>query len=188
MNETDIPGTSGPSLYELSGLASSDAYDTRAKPKTTEPDSTDTESTCSDDEGFFPIYCPTEEDDETLEDLSTGSPPELQTGIFIGIGLVEPVSASLDTSTRNLRRAGKLVLRGLDTAREANAGEEEKKKCSCCTRSRLCTPKDKCKTKVTDVVILNEYVEHVWTSLRLDASVDGIVRPVDHGDTGFNSL
>ena len=185
VNETDIPDTSEPPLYELSGLASSDVHDTTAKPKTIEPDSTDTESTCSDDEGFFPIYCPTEEGDETLEDLSTGSPPELQTGIFIGIGLVEPVSASLDTSTRNLRREGKLVLRRLNMAREANAGEEEKKKCSCCARL---TSKDKCKPEITDVVILNEYVENFWTSLRPGAYVDGLVRPVGHGDAGFNLL
>jgi len=185
VNETNIPDTPGPLLYGLSGVASSDAHDTRAKPKTTEPDSTDTESTCSDDEGFFPIYCPTEEDDGTLEDLSTSSPPELQTVIFIGIGLVDPVSASLDTSTRNLRREGKLVLRRLNMAREANAGEEEKKRRSCCARS---TSKDKCKTEITAVVMLNEYVENVSTSLRPGAAVVGLVRPVEHGVAGFNLL
>jgi hypothetical protein len=64
----------------------------------------------------LPIHLPDE--DETLELLNTNSAPEWQTGIFVGTGLVEPVRASLDTSTRGLRRAGKLALRKLQIMRE----------------------------------------------------------------------
>lgn len=53
----------------------------------------------------------TEDVDQTLELLNTHSVPEWQTGIFVGIGLVSPICAALDISTRKVRRAGKSVLR-----------------------------------------------------------------------------
>ncbi|KAA8620363.1 Ribosomal large subunit biogenesis protein MAK16 [Pyrenophora tritici-repentis] len=133
-----------PSLYQHTSLSS---LSHTAKTNTTEPDSptypdspsssshtANTEATESyspiypDSPSLFPILCPTEEDDETLPTLSIGSPPELRTGIFAGVGLVEPVTASQDTSTRCLRRAGKLVLRKLHMAREVGAEKKTEKK------------------------------------------------------------
>lgn len=186
VDETNFPETAGPSLYELSGSSLSETHDTEAPElDVTGTDSTDTDFSYVDDEDFFPIHFPTEEDDETLEYLSIGSPPELQTGIFVGVGLVEPVSASLDTSTRHLRRAGKLMLRRLTIAREANAGKEERK---CCRgASRLGTTKEKCEVKMENVVIVNEYVGFVWTSWRPGGSADGVMRPVDLGGAGVNT-
>ncbi|EUC40127.1 hypothetical protein COCMIDRAFT_109587 [Bipolaris oryzae ATCC 44560] len=56
-----------------------------------------------------PIYNATEDIDGTLELLDAHSAPEWQTGLFVGMGLVSPICATLDTSTRKLRRAGKLM-------------------------------------------------------------------------------
>jgi hypothetical protein len=63
-----------------------------------------------------PIYS-FEQDDDTSTLLSK---PDLeQTGIFTGLGLVQPMHAHLDASTQGLRRAGKLVLRQLQLKRES---------------------------------------------------------------------
>lgn len=91
--------------------------------------------TKSDEEGFEdfakalinaakpPVYNATEDIDGTLESLNAHSVPEWQTGLFVGIGLVPPICATLDISTRKLRRAGKLMLRKIGLEKEALALE-----------------------------------------------------------------
>ncbi|CAA9963700.1 hypothetical protein PTMSG1_07061 [Pyrenophora teres f. maculata] len=129
-----LPTQAYTQLYDLPPLPAPQlvAVNKTNIPETLEPSNTETTEpefpTYPDSPSLFPILCPTEEDDETLLALSIGSPPELRTGIFTGVGLVEPVTASQDTSTRRLRRTGKLVLRRLNMAREIGHGAGEKGK------------------------------------------------------------
>ncbi|EUC32650.1 hypothetical protein COCVIDRAFT_18605 [Bipolaris victoriae FI3] len=71
-----------------------------------------------------PIYNATEDINGTLELLDAHSAPEWQTGLFVGMGLVSPIYPTLDTSTRKLRRAGKLMLRKIDFEKEMRAVHE----------------------------------------------------------------
>ena len=62
-----------------------------------------------------PIYDVVPDDDNST--LLSHPDPE-QTGIFTGFGLVQPLHAHRDVSTKGLRRAGKLMLRKLQIKRE----------------------------------------------------------------------
>jgi hypothetical protein len=64
-----------------------------------------------------PIFNATEDIDETLTLLTSRSVPECRTGIFAGNGLVEPVRARFDNSTRSLRQVGKSALHNFQMVR-----------------------------------------------------------------------
>ncbi|USP80464.1 hypothetical protein yc1106_07738 [Curvularia clavata] len=73
--------------------------------------------------GKLPVYNTAEDLDQTLEVLNAHSVPELQTGLFLGVGLVSPIYATVDISMRTIRRAGKSVLRKKILKREKMASD-----------------------------------------------------------------
>jgi hypothetical protein len=104
---------------------SSDVQDTELTEPSPPPPSPDSDEeefgdfvSASTDPFKQPVYSfyPPDEN-ETLELLN----PTSDSGLFESSGLIEPVRASLDTSTRSLRRAGKLALRKLQIMREKKA-------------------------------------------------------------------
>jgi len=126
-----------------------------------------------------PVYNASEDVDETLELLNTRSAPEWQTGFFVGVGLVEPVRARLDTSTRNLRKAGKLALRRLNMEREQNLPDtkgtentEDTDKSPSATQNGVFEP-----NQVFAGLDMYEYVESARPATP-NRPLNGVMRPV----------
>jgi hypothetical protein len=123
----------------------------------------------------LPIHLPDE--NETLELLTTTSAPEWQTGVFVGHGLVEPVRASLDTSTRSLRSAGKLALRKLQIMREKKLLEMQER----APHLFRTTQQDEQVREMSKVIVrdgtVNEYLP-ARAPVVVKHPLDGVVRPV----------
>jgi hypothetical protein len=51
-----------------------------------------------------PIYDTTEQEDETLELLNSKSAPKWETDTYVGMGIVEPVRAGIDMTTRKVKK------------------------------------------------------------------------------------
>jgi hypothetical protein len=121
----------------------------------------------------YSSYLPDE--DQTLELPNVNSAPEWQTGIFVGHGLIEPVRASLDTSTRSLRRAGKLALRKLQIMREKKILDARER------APHLFQATQEDVEEPTEAIVhdkpANEYLPQA-THIILKHPLDGIVRPV----------
>ncbi|KNG50353.1 hypothetical protein TW65_92828 [Stemphylium lycopersici] len=126
-----------------------------------------------------PIYNASEDVDETLELLNTRFTPEWQTGFFVGVGLVEPVRARLDTSTRNLRKAGKLVLRRLNMEREKDIPDTKDTESNEDTDNSLSPAKHGVfePNQVFAGLDMYEYVESARPATP-DRPLNGVMRPV----------
>jgi hypothetical protein len=133
----------------------------------------------------LPFYLPDE--DETLELLNTHSAPEWQTSIFVGTGLIEPVRASLDTSTRSLRRAGKLALRKLQNMREKKLLEMQER----APHLFRATQEDQQLPEVLKAVsrdnTVNEYLPGKAPVI-VKHPLDGVVRPVSYAKSPSTDL
>jgi hypothetical protein len=123
----------------------------------------------------LPFYLPDE--DETLELLHTNSAPEWQTGIFVGHGLIEPVRASLDTSSRSLRRAGKLALRKLQIMREKKLLEMQERAPHLFRTTQEDQPSQELPKAIPRNNTVNEYLSGK-APLIVKHPLDGVVRPV----------
>ncbi|EOA86067.1 uncharacterized protein SETTUDRAFT_28755 [Exserohilum turcica Et28A] len=129
--------------------------------------------------GFFeqPMYNAAEDVNETLEVLDTHSVPELRTGIFCGLGLVEPMHARLDACTRNVRRVGKLVLWKRNVQKKTNQqnDKEERRRHSCYEGAQYDVSE---LTEVFAGLDINLYREPDAEPAIPDGRLDGVMRPV----------
>jgi hypothetical protein len=123
-----------------------------------------------------------QEEDEALELLNTSSVPEWQTGIFVGSGIIEPVYAGLDTSTRNLRRAGKLALRKLQTMREKKMLDAQER-APHLFKAMQVDVEEPTKAIIYDKVE-NEYLPATAPVISKHP-LDGVMRPVSFAEPSF---
>ncbi|KAF1834643.1 hypothetical protein BDW02DRAFT_598040 [Decorospora gaudefroyi] len=143
------------------------------------PPDSDEDETCSllNPHSSPSLHTPAASPDSTLSLLTTTSPHEIVHGIFAGYGLVAPVHASLDTSTRALRRAGKLALRRLQILRENRTRDAVEKAKELCKDDTAATEADIRELANVLVNVRREY-EVGLGERHMDRKMDGIVRPV----------